>query len=74
MKKMGSPSAVGVVIAMARVDPGAIAMTTTKTRVAAAMVCLVQIPCRYRCLHRRMIIGKKTRGAIKSREASPPAS
>jgi hypothetical protein len=41
MKKMVSPSAVGVAIATARVDPGAIAATTTGTRVAAAMVCLV---------------------------------
>jgi hypothetical protein len=37
---------------MARVDPGAIAATTTGMRVAAAMVYLVQIPSRYRCLHR----------------------
>jgi hypothetical protein len=74
IKKMVSPSAVGVAIAMARVDPGAIAATTTGTRVAAAMVCLVQILSRYRCLHRRMIIGKRTRGTIKSREALPLAS
>jgi hypothetical protein len=74
MKKMVSPSAVGVAIATARVDPGVIAVTTTGTRVAAAMVCLVQMPSRYRYLHRRMIIGKRTRGAIKSREASPLAS
>jgi hypothetical protein len=65
---------VGVAVATARVDPGAIAATTTGTRVATAMVCLVQIPSRCRCLHRRMIIGKRTRGAIKSREASPLAS
>jgi hypothetical protein len=62
MKKMGSPSAVEVAVATARVDPGAIAATTTETRFAAAMVCLVQIPSLYRCLHRRMIIGKRTRG------------
>jgi hypothetical protein len=74
MKKMVSPSTVGVAVATARVDPGAIAATTTETRVTTAMVCLVQIPSRYRCLHRRMIIGKKTRGAIKSREASSLAS
>jgi hypothetical protein len=74
MKRMESPSAMGVAVATARVDPGAITTTTTGTRVAAAMVCLVQIPSRYRYLHRRMIIGKRTRGAIKSREASPPAS
>jgi hypothetical protein len=46
-------------------------MTTTVTRVAAAMVCLVQIPSRCRYLHQRMVIVKRTRGAIKSREASP---
>jgi hypothetical protein len=62
MKKMVSPSAVGAAVATARVDPGAIAATMTGTRVAAVMVCLVQIPSRYRCLHRRMIIGKRTRG------------
>jgi hypothetical protein len=75
MKKMVSPSAVGVAVAMKKmVDPGAIAATTTGTRVATAMVCLMQIPSRYRCLHRRMIIGKRTRGAIQSREASLLAS
>jgi hypothetical protein len=37
---------------MARVDPGAIAAMKTGARVAAAMVYLVQIPSRYRCLHR----------------------
>jgi hypothetical protein len=52
MKKMVSPSAVGVAVATARVDPGAIAATTTGTRVAIAMVCLVRIPSHYRCLHR----------------------
>jgi hypothetical protein len=72
MKKMASPSAVGVAIATTRVDPGAITATTTMTRVATVMVCLVQIPSR--CLHRRMIIVKRTRGAIKIREASPLAS
>jgi hypothetical protein len=72
IKKMASPSAVGVAVAAARVDPGAIAVTTTVTRVAAAMVCLGQIVSRY--LHQRMIIVKRTRGAIKSREASPLAS
>jgi hypothetical protein len=41
MKKMGSPSSVGVAVATARVDPEAIAVTTTGTKVAAAMVCLV---------------------------------
>jgi hypothetical protein len=62
MKKMASPSTVGVAVATARVDPGAIAATTTEMKVAAAMVCLVQIPSHCRCLHRRMIIGKRTKG------------
>jgi hypothetical protein len=74
MKKTVSPSAVGVAAATARVDPGAIATTTTVMRVAAAMVYLVQIPSHCRCLHQRMIIVKRTRGAIKSREASSLAS
>jgi hypothetical protein len=64
----------GVVVATAKVDPGATAATTTGMRVAAAMVCHLQIPSRYRCLHQRTIIEKRTRGAIKSREASPLAS
>jgi hypothetical protein len=51
MKKMASPSAVGVAVATTRVDPGAIAATMTETKVAAAMVCLVQIPSRCCCLH-----------------------
>jgi hypothetical protein len=74
MKKMVSPSVVGVAVATARVDPGAIAAMMIVTRVAATMVCLVQIPSRCRCLHQRMIIVKRTRGAIKSCEASPLAS
>jgi hypothetical protein len=74
MKKMVSPNTVGVAVATARADPGAIAATTTGTRVAATMVYLVRIPSRYRCLHQRMIIEKRTRGAIKSREALPLAS
>jgi hypothetical protein len=74
MKKMVSPSAVGVAVATARADPGAIPATTTVTKVAAATVCLVQIPSRCRCLHQRMIIAKRTRGAIKSHEASLLAS
>jgi hypothetical protein len=41
MKKMVSPSAVGVAVATARADLGAITATTTVTRVAAVMVCLV---------------------------------
>jgi hypothetical protein len=51
MKRMQSPSTVGVAIAMARVDPGAIAAMTSGTRVAIAMVCHVQIPSRYCYLH-----------------------
>jgi hypothetical protein len=74
MKRMESPNAVGVAIATAREDPGAIAASTTGTRIVIAMVCHVQIPNRYRCPHRRMIIGKRTRGVIKSHEASLPAS
>jgi hypothetical protein len=74
MKKMGSPSAVGVAVTTTRVDPGAIAAMTTGTRVAVVMVCHVQILSRYCYLHPRMIIGKITRGAVKSHEASPLAS
>jgi hypothetical protein len=74
MKRMESPSAVGVAVATTRVDPGAIAAMTTGTRVTIAMVCHMQIPSRYRYLHQRTIMGKRTRGAIKSREASPLAS
>jgi hypothetical protein len=74
MKKMVSPSAVGVAAATARVDPGAIAAMTTVTKVAAAMVCFLQIPSRCRYLHQRMIIVKRTRGAIKIHKASPLAS
>jgi hypothetical protein len=74
MKKMVSPRAMGVAVATARVDLGAITAMTTGMRVATAMVCLVQIPSHFRCLHRRMIIGKRTRGDIKSREASPLSS
>jgi hypothetical protein len=51
VKKMVSPSAVGVAVTTARVDPGAIASMTTVMRVAAAMVCLVQIPSRCHYLH-----------------------
>jgi hypothetical protein len=62
MRKMVSPSTVGVVVATARVDPGAITATATRMRVVATMVYLMQIPSLYRCLGRRMIIGKRTRG------------
>jgi hypothetical protein len=64
----------GAAVATTRVDLGAIAMTTTVTRVTTAMVCLMQIPSRCRYLDQRMIIVKRTRGAIKSCEASPLAS
>jgi hypothetical protein len=70
----GSPSIVGAAIVMARVDREATTATTTGTRVAATMVHRAQIPSRYRCLHRQMIIENRTKGAIKSREASPLAS
>jgi hypothetical protein len=52
----------GVAVATAKVDPGATAATMTGMMVAAAMVCHVQIPNRYRCLHQRTIIKKRTRG------------
>jgi hypothetical protein len=64
----------GAAVATARADPGAIAATMTATKVAAAMVWLVQIPSRYHCLHQRMIIARRTRGSIKSHEASLLAS
>jgi hypothetical protein len=51
MKKMVSLSVVGVAVATARADPGAIIVTTTRMRAATAMVCLVQIPSHYRYLH-----------------------
>jgi hypothetical protein len=41
MKRMESPSAVGVAIATARVVPEVIAVTTTGTRVAGTTVCRV---------------------------------
>jgi hypothetical protein len=59
---------------MARVDPGAIAATTTARTVAAARVCLEPIPSRCRCPHQETIVGRRTRGAIKSRETSLLAS
>jgi hypothetical protein len=62
MKRMESPSAVGVAVAMARVDLGATAATMTWTKVAAAMVHHMQIPSRYRYLHQQTIIEKRTRG------------
>jgi hypothetical protein len=74
MKRTESPSVVGVAVATARVDHEVTAVTTTGTRVATAMVHHAQIPSRYRCLHRQAITKKRTRRAIKSGEASPPAS
>jgi hypothetical protein len=74
MKRMESPSVVGVAVATARVDRVVTAVTTTGTKVAAATVHHVQIPIRYRCLHQQAITEKRTAGAIKSREASPPTS
>jgi hypothetical protein len=74
MKRMESPSIAGVAVAMAKVDQGATTATTIRTRVAAVMVRHMQIPSRYRCLRSQTITEKRTRGAIKSREASPLAS
>jgi hypothetical protein len=74
MKRMESPSVVGVAVVTAKVDQGATIVTTIRTRVNAAMVSHVQIPSRYRYLHRQMITEKRTRGAIKSHEASPLAT
>jgi hypothetical protein len=64
----------GVAVAMAKADPRVTVVTTTGTMVVAAMVCHVQILSCYRFLHQRTIIEKRTRGAIKSREALPLAS
>jgi hypothetical protein len=64
MKRMESPSAVGVAVAMAKVDLGATAATMTGTKVATMMVHHVQIPSRYRYPHRQAIIEQRTRGAI----------
>jgi hypothetical protein len=49
MRKTTSPSAAGVAAAMARVDPGAIAATTTARKVAAVRVHLEPITSRCRC-------------------------
>jgi hypothetical protein len=62
MKKMVSPSAAGVAAATARVDPGAIAATTTARKVATARVCLEPILSRCRYPHQRTIVGRRTRG------------
>jgi hypothetical protein len=74
MKRMESPSAVGVAVATAKVDLGATATMMTGTKVAAAMVRHVQIPSHYRYPHRQAIIEQRTRGAIKGPEAFPLAS
>jgi hypothetical protein len=47
---------------MAKVDLGATAAMTTGTKVTATMVRHVQIPSRYRYIHRQTIIEKRTRG------------
>jgi hypothetical protein len=62
MKRMESPSAVGVAVATARVVHEVTVVTMTGTRVTGAMVCRAQIPSRYRCLHQQAITKKKTRG------------
>jgi hypothetical protein len=51
MKRMESPSVVGVAVATAKVDQGATAATTTVTKVTAVMVHHMQILSRYRYLH-----------------------
>jgi hypothetical protein len=71
---MVSQSVVGVAAATARVDPGAIAATTTVRKVTAARVCLEPIPSRCRCPHQQTIIERRTRGAIKSHETLSLAS
>jgi hypothetical protein len=74
MKRMESPSVMGVVVATARVVHEVTDVMTTGMRVTAATVHRAQIPSHYRCLHRQAITEKRTRGAIKSREALPLAS
>jgi hypothetical protein len=73
-RKTASPSVARAAAAMARVDPGAIDATTTARKVAAVGVCLEPISSRCHCPHQQMIIGRRTRGAIKSRETLPLAS
>jgi hypothetical protein len=70
---MASPSVAGAAAATARADPGAITATTTARRVAAVGVCLEPIPSRCRYPRQQTIVGRRTRGAIKSRETSPLA-
>jgi hypothetical protein len=74
MKRMESRNAVGVAIAMARVVHEVTTVTTTGTMAAGTTVHRAQIPSIYHYLHQQAITEKRTRGAIKSREASPPAS
>jgi hypothetical protein len=62
MKRMESPSAMGVAVAMAKVDLGATIAMMTGMKVAIAMVRHVQIPSHYRYLDRQTIIEKGTRG------------
>jgi hypothetical protein len=73
-RKTVSPSVAGAAAATARVDPGAITATTTARKVATAGVCLEPIPSHCRCPHQQTIVGRRTRGAIKSRETLPLAS
>jgi hypothetical protein len=74
MKKMVSPSAVGVAAATTSVDPGAIIAMTTAKRAAATRVCLEQILSHCCCLHQQTIVRRRTRGAIKSHDTLPLAS
>jgi hypothetical protein len=67
MKRMESPSIMGVAVATAKVDQGATAATMTGMKVAATMVRHVRILSHYRCLHQQTITEKRTRGSIKSR-------
>jgi hypothetical protein len=71
---MASPTVVGAAAATARVDPGAITATTTARKLTTARVYLEPIPSRCRCPHQQTIVGRITRGAIKSRETSSLAS
>jgi hypothetical protein len=62
MKRMESPSAVGVAVAMPFAVPEVTTTTTTEMRVAGAMTHRAQIPSLYRYLHQQTITKKKTRG------------
>jgi hypothetical protein len=74
MKIMESPSAVGVAVVTARAVPGVTAATTIGMKVVGATIRRAQITSLYRFLHRQTIIEKKTSGATKSHDDSPPAS